>query len=273
VLLLCAAPSYALAVLENNAAHDVSTKMINKFLRRIAFAIRHLQVSEFRLALGKCPFCGPTVFVRLSSDDSGVRCARCAAGLVHLSIGFAIRSSRIEISKCDVCEFSASGPYVEFLIKHSRTIALSEFVDGAIPGEVRSGVRCEDVQNLSYENASFDLVTHTEVMEHVPNDHLGFSELRRVLRKHSLMIFTVPIYDSESTLERAHLSDGVVVHTSEPVFHVDPWRGGAGILAFRDYGRDILERLLGSGFSKAHFVDNQIGIPWIRLRRVVVASS
>ena len=57
---------------------------------------------------------------------------------------------------------------------------------------------------------AFDLVTHTEVFEHVPDDARAFAQLRRVLKTGGTMIFTVPLTDRIETIERARLHDGVV---------------------------------------------------------------
>ena len=141
----------------------------------------------------------------------------------------------------------------DFLRRTAKSAALSEYFADAQPGSCRNGVRCEDVQQLTYADASFDLVTHTEVLEHVPDDARAFAELHRVLRPGGTMLFTVPIYGGDPTVERARLRNGVVEHLMEPAYHIDPLRG-EGILAFRDYGLDIVERLRTAGFAEASIV-------------------
>jgi len=83
-----------------------------------------------------------------------------------------------------------------------------------------------------------------------------------VLRPGGTMLFTVPLHDGPQTIERARVRDGVVEHLLEPVHHVDPLRP-EGILAFRDYGRDIVDRLRAAGF-----VDVRILAPSQRVRRL-----
>src|SRR5690606_28826015 len=115
----------------------------------------------------------------------------------------------------------------------------------------RDGVRCEDVQALGYADASFDLFTSTEVFEHVPDDAAGFREIRRTLQPGGLTIFTVPLIRGASTVERARLRDGGIEHLLEPAWHGDRLRGAGKVLVFRDYGDDIVERLLAAGFARA----------------------
>ncbi|MGH8090351.1 MAG: class I SAM-dependent methyltransferase, partial [Rudaea sp.] len=142
--------------------------------------------------------------VRLVRDETGVRCVRCGASAVHLAIGHALRQHVPRLNACEVCELSARGPLARYLTRHAHSVALSEYLPGVPTGTLRDGVRCEDAQNLSYADASFDLVTHTEVLEHVADDARAFVELRRVLRPGGLMLFTVPLHEGP-TRERALL--------------------------------------------------------------------
>ncbi len=224
------------------------------FLSRVRRALSRLRISEAAIVPGRCPFCGPTVFIRLSHAASGLRCVRCSAGSVQLSIGWAIRDNVPDIRACDACELSSRGPVARWLAARARSVATSEYFADAEPGSMRDGIRCEDVQRLTYADASFDLVTHTEVLEHVPDDARALRELLRVLRPGGRMVFTVPMHDGASTVERARVrDDGVVEHLLEPVHHTDPLRP-EGILAFRDYGSDIVDRLRAAGFEDARIL-------------------
>lgn len=231
-----------------------------------------LRPRELAIRVGRCPYCGPTLFVRLRREAIGVRCARCAASAIHLVIGWALRDHVPGLAAGDVCELSARGPLAEFLKRTAKSAALSEYFADAELGSYRNGVRCEDVQRLSYADASFDLITHTEVLEHVPDDARAFAEMHRVLRPGGTMLFTVPLYGGYPTIERARLRDGVVEHLLEPAYHIDPLRG-EGILAFRDYGLDIVERLRAAGFAQASVVASKHRIPWLGDFPVILAKK
>src|SRR3546814_1756319 len=101
------------------------------------------------------------------SDWSSDVCSSdlCAASAVHLSIGWALCTQVAELDARDAYELSSRGPLVAHLVRHARSLLLSEYFDGIAPGSVHHGVRCEDVQALSFADASFDLITHTEVLE------------------------------------------------------------------------------------------------------------
>ncbi|HST26953.1 MAG TPA: methyltransferase domain-containing protein [Rudaea sp.] len=208
--------------------------------------------------------------MRLSRDDYGVRCVRCGASAIHLALGDALRVHAPDLARRDAYELSARGPLVAHLRRVARALTVSEYLPGS---NSRGGVRSEDVQRLTFADASFDLVTHTEVLEHVPDDACAFSELQRVLRPGGIMLFTVPLHGGERTVERARLRDGCIEHVLPPAYHRDPLRGGAGILAFRDYGRDILDRLRAAGFDAAEFHDPPLLAPWYVSRTVIVARK
>jgi SAM-dependent methyltransferase len=122
------------------------------------------------------------------------------------------------------------------------------YSDHVRPGDYWNGVQCQDVQRLSYPSDSFDACVHSEVFEHVPDDAAGFREVYRVIKKGGVTVFTVPVFDREETVERASLVDGEIHHLLPPSYHDDQLRGR--VLAFRDYGRDIVDRLKAAGFSQ-----------------------
>ncbi|PKM07470.1 MAG: hypothetical protein CVV14_08265 [Gammaproteobacteria bacterium HGW-Gammaproteobacteria-4] len=46
-----------------------------------------LRWREFAARPGHCPFCGATLLLRLQREGTSLRCIRCAASAVHMSIG------------------------------------------------------------------------------------------------------------------------------------------------------------------------------------------
>ena len=242
-------------------------------LRRLAEAWSLVRLRELRLRVARCPFCGPTILLRLCAEDHGLRCVRCAASAIHLAMGWALRDHVADLAARDVCEFSARGPLSQWLRRSARSLSGSEYFPDLASGQSRDGVRCEDMQQLSHADRSFDLLVHTEVLEHVPDDARALRETHRVLREGGLMLFTVPLYDGEITIERARFDDaGHVHHLLPPVYHLDPLRA-EGILAFRDYGRDIVQRVHAAGFHAVRILQPDPRIPWVAPRSVIFAQS
>jgi SAM-dependent methyltransferase len=169
-------------------------------------------------------------------------------------------------------ELSSRGPLFEFLRREAAELTFSEYFDDVPPGEYRGAVQCQDIERLTYPNASFDVVTSTEVFEHVADDHRGFGEVRRVLRPGGAFIFTVPLEDAQRTVERARLREGKLEHLLPPTYHDDRIRGRNAVLVFRDYGRDITDRLCSAGFAAAH-IESRFSHSFLGTGRPVVIAT
>jgi SAM-dependent methyltransferase len=199
----------------------------------------------------RCPICGPSLLLRLAPNGIAVRCLRCAASAVTLSLVSVLRAVRPGLDAMSVYELSTRGALVEFLGRTAAHLVTSEYLDDVPPGSARDGVLCQDVQQLTFPDASFDVCTSTEVFEHVADDARGFREIRRVLRAGGAFVFTVPLLGTEATVERAVLQGGQIVHLLPPEYHSDRIRGRESVLAFRTYGHDIVDRLRTAGFAQA----------------------
>lgn len=249
-------------------AHDLPLSTF----ARLRYGFGLIRKSPFAFTIRRCPYCGPSLFVWQGPWATDVRCIGCSAGIVQLGIGWALRENFGALRKCDVCELSSRGALSAYLRRKARSVATSEYFADVPPGTLHNGVRCEDVQRLTYATASFDLVTHTEVLEHVPDDARAMAELLRVLRPGGSMIFTVPMHDGEHTVERARQHDGVIEYLMEPVYHLDLLRP-EGILAFRDYGLDIVERLREAGFVDARILAPSRRLRWLGGSPVIAARK
>jgi SAM-dependent methyltransferase len=126
----------------------------------------------------------------------------------------------------------------------------SEYFEGAAPGASVDGVRNENLEQLSFADAAFDVVLTSDVLEHVANLDRALAEIRRVLKPAASHVFTVPSDPAlEHTVERAYVSDGKIVNIKPPIFHGDTI-GTSRIIAFRDFGRDtaeLVQRKSGDG--------------------------
>ncbi len=121
-----------------------------------------------------------------------------------------------------------------------RTYQISEYHDGATPGDVVDGVVHQDLRALTFPTGSLDVVVTSEVFEHIDDPWAAFAEVRRVLRVGGAHVFTVPTIDGP-TVDRAGLP---------AVIHLDELRP-EGIMVSTDFGLDLVERLHEFGFETA----------------------
>lgn len=125
--------------------------------------------------------------------------------------------------KLRVAEINACGKLHKYLSK----------IDGLVYSEYPSerllprlyyalrNVRKEDITNLSYQDNSFDLVVHTEVLEHIDDVELAISECRRILKPDGVCLFTIPYIPKRKTIKRAmrNARTGAIVHKKPASFH------------------------------------------------------
>ncbi len=113
---------------------------------------------------------------------------------------------------------------------------------GAIHPE--RGYRCEDLEHLTFDDASFDLVLTQDVFEHIFHPDRAINEIQRVLKPGGAFIMTVPIVmKSNASARRADIDPtGNVVHLRDPQYHSSPI-DERGALVTIDWGYDILDYL------------------------------
>lgn len=174
--------------------------------------------------------------VRYTNRQQGFHCKSCSTNLRGMSLSAAILrefkfqgtldefcKSLIEIS---ILEINTAGSLTQFFNKLAshRLIEYPQF----------------DMLNLNIESESFDLVVHSDTLEHVPHPERALSECRRVLRSNGKCIFTVPIIVDRMTRSR----DGLA-----PSYH-----GRSGVPAddqvvCTEFGADVWKTVLKAGFS------------------------
>jgi SAM-dependent methyltransferase len=124
-------------------------------------------------------------------------------------------------------------------------------------GSTGRTVRHEDVTALTFPPGTFDFVLTFDVLEHVPDHRAALREFARVLQPGGVLILSVPFVTSfEQTQVRARLCpDGSTEHLLAPEFHGDP-ANDQGILAFRNFGWDLLDEVREAGFGEVSLLDS-----------------
>lgn len=154
-----------------------------------------------------------------------------------------------EVAALSVYEPGVIGPFRERLGRLAGYVSSAYWPDVA-PGATRDGVRCEDLEALTFPDEHFDLMVSSDILEHVRHPDVAFAESFRVLRPGGMHVFTVPfLFPLRAETEvRVDVSGPEDVHLLEPRYHrnpVDP----AGALVYNEFGLDLVARLERVGFE------------------------
>lgn len=143
-------------------------------------------------------------------------------------------------------------------------------------GEFKDGVRCENLEALTFADESIDLHCHLDVMEHVNKPSFCFSEMRRTLKPGGKIIFTTPVYDGKMKTERRALygPEGIK-HFAEPEYHGNPINDQGALVTFH-YGSDFADLIRAwapdCGVIMITILDPKLGVLG-RFREVFVITK
>ena len=161
--------------------------------------------------------------------QQGTHCTSCGANLRSIALADAILAS--VGSTLTLAEFVKT-PEAEHLalLEINEAGNLSPTLK-QLPGHVLAAYPSVDMQAMPYDAESFDLVIHSDTLEHIPNPVRALAECRRVLRENGSLCITVPTIVGRMSRSRAGLpksyhgstdtgTDDFVVHTE---FGADMW--------------------------------------------------
>jgi SAM-dependent methyltransferase len=129
---------------------------------------------------------------------------------------------------------------------------LSPYLAG-FPGHALINYPEADMMNLQFGEEAWDLIVHSETLEHVPDPMKGLKETHRILRKGGACIFTVPIVVGRMSRSRKGLKDS---------FHGNPKKPTPDYRVVTEFGADAWTFVIEAGFEscKIHVMDYPAGI-------------
>jgi len=186
----------------------------------------------------KCKICGA---IARNRHLAIVLCKLFAVGEPYSMEKFVKKSEYL-----DIYEAQARGPLNDHL-QELKGYVCSEYDPDVQPGRyIKDEIRCEDLQNLTFNDEAFDLVITQTVFEHILEPDLAWNEIARVLKPSGYHIFSIPFQKSPITERHVKIDKGEEIFIKPKVYHNDGVRNS---LVYTDYGLDLLDHLKDFGFS------------------------
>lgn len=188
-----------------------------------------------------CSHCGASTRYRAQADAI----VRCFGRTGADSLKQLVLESTFQ--ECRIYEPGVAGPFR----KHFRGLAKyqqSFFWPDVAPGNERDGVRCENLEQLTFNDECFELVISSDIFEHVRKPMLAFEEIHRVLCRGGAHVFTIPVEHpmQNHTVQRVDVSGNEDVHLLTEHYHGDG--AGGRSLVYNDFGADLINQLNAMGF-------------------------
>lgn len=232
-------------------------------------------VGEFRYAAragspardGRCPRCDAALIFQ---SEAAVLVEELSDGR-QLCLDALLADGRLAAAR--IHYFGQTGP-IRKRLRTTDHYSESIWVDGLASGtELRPrGRTAQDHTALSFDDATFDLLVSSHILEHVPDPVDGLREAGRVLKPGGRYVFSIPCRWPlpAASVVRARLTSTGIEHLTEPAFHRSP--EGEPALVFTDFGADIVQMAADAGLS-GRIVRPFADDPRLRRLFVVVATK
>lgn len=214
-------------------------------------------------ALNRCRVCGGGTFAHtpvlwdrlisewgLSADEAryidaqqGRRCTACGSNLRSIALAAAVMAVR-----------GFHGLFTDFVRDSAhatlRTLEINEAGSlhpelTRLPGHRLASYPAVDMMALPFAEGEFDLVVHSDTLEHVADPAKALTECRRVLAPDGALVFTVPIVLGR--LSRSRLGMPRSYHGAADV-------EDSMMLVHTEFGADVWTLVLAAGFSSCELV-------------------
>jgi SAM-dependent methyltransferase len=176
---------------------------------------------------------------RYIDRQQGYVCVRCGSNLRSMALAHAIQRA-----------YRVSGTFRRLAFKRPWLRILEVNPAGQLTQFLRLFPRHRlvsypdvDLMALPFDDDTFDLVVHSDTLEHVPDPVRGLAESRRVLRPGGYSCYTVPIVVARKTVERGDRAPSYHGASSGPEHRV-----------YTEYGVDAWTQAVRAGFAECRIV-------------------
>jgi SAM-dependent methyltransferase len=175
--------------------------------------------------------------------QQGTRCTGCGANVRSQALARALR--RLGGAEGTLEAYVGSGQAAPLRLLEVNEAGTLTPVLSRLPRHRLVRFPDVDLQRLPFPDGSFDLVVHSDTLEHVPEPERALAECRRVLSPAGACVFTVPIVVGRLTRSRSGLPAS---------YHGSPETQDPGLLVRSEFGSDVWTRVLGAGFASCELV-------------------
>jgi SAM-dependent methyltransferase len=180
--------------------------------------------------------------------QQGYACAVCKSSLRSMALGMAI--TRTYNTRCTLHWLTR---YTSFRFRRVLEINEAGDLNRYLARSWRHRLACYpeyDMMKLSLPDSSFDLVVHSDTLEHIPDPLAALKECRRVLVPGGACCYTVPIVVGRLSRSRNGLP---------PSYHGQPSTTTGDYIVQTEVGADMWCLPLQAGFRECRIVT--VGFP------------
>jgi SAM-dependent methyltransferase len=206
----------------------------------------------------QCSVCGGTTFTshnvlweglinewQLSQEEityidrqQGEICDGCGSNLRSIALGNAVRAylGTADLLQDVVCSVAGRNLSILELNEAGKLTPFLKQFEGykfAAYPEV-------DIHAMPYSSGTFDIIIHSDTLEHISNPIHGLAECRRVLKLGGALCFTVPIIVGRMSRDRTGLATS---------YHGDPSTASDDLVVQTEFGADAWTYPMRAGFT------------------------
>jgi hypothetical protein len=180
---------------------------------------------------------------RYTDVQQGFNCTHCQSNLRSMTLAHAIRCCQGHSGTLDQWIDSSDSDFVHLLeineagsltshLKRLRNYAFVSYPE-------------TDIHALPYADQSFDLIVHSDTLEHVEQPVHALNECRRVLKPQGRLAYTVPIIIERMSRSR---------HGLPASYHGAPAENKEDYRVHTEFGADAWTFLMEAGFQQVTIV-------------------